>query len=256
MLTTVCIGNTSIYIGFFVDDEPLITRLPTRPFRTADDYGKAIEEAAGDFGLGECDAGLLVSVVPPLNEPMKSALKHFCGGKTPLVVTHKLIKDMKFAVKNPEIVGADRITASYAAWKLFGGPIAVIDLGTATTVNFVSADGLFLGGAIMPGLALMRDSLKERTAKLPRVDLVKPAKPMGTDTTGSILAGIVYGTAGAIGRLIEEAELERLESFKIALTGGHSDVIKPCLRRLDHHEPSLVLKGMRLIHLAAEKAGR
>lgn len=244
---TACIGNTSIYIGFFVDSEPLVARFPTKPLKNPEEYRQQLEAAMGDFGLEGPRAGLLVSVVPALNEPFKDLLKKLTG-REPLVVGHKLIKDMKFAVKNPDLVGPDRIAASYAAWKLFGGPIAVVDMGTATTVNFVSLDGVFLGGAIMPGLALMRDSLKERTAKLPRVELERPAHPMGTNTSESILAGLVYGTAGAIGRLIEEAEQERLERFQVALTGGHSDIIKPFLKKVDYHEPSLVLKGMKLIY--------
>ncbi len=253
MFITICAGNTSTYLGFFEDGEPIIKRLPTRPFKTVEEYRKAIDGAIEEFGLPSPEAGVLTSVVPAITNPLKDALARASGGGPVLVVSHRTVPEMKFAVKSPELVGADRISASYGAWKLYGGPVAVVDMGTATTINFVTADGTFLGGAILPGLILMRDSLKERTAKLPRVELSKPGKPLGKDTEESILAGLVYGTSGAIGRIVEEAELERLESFKIALTGGYGDVIAPYLKRLDYREPALVLKGMAMIYKDSPK---
>lgn len=226
-------------------------RLATKPIRETTEFRSAIEKAIAEIGLEKPDGGVISSVVPAYTEPMKAVLKEISGGVEPLVVSHRIIKDMKFAVRTPEALGPDRISAGYGAWKLFGGPIAVVDMGTATTVNFITAEGVFLGGAILPGVALMRDSLKERTAKLPRVELEKVPSPLGTDTRESILSGVIYGTAGAVARIIEEAELERLEKFKLALTGGHSELIAPYLKRVDFLEPSLVLKGMRLIHKSA-----
>jgi len=248
MLVALCIGNTSVYIGFFVDDEPIVLRLATKPIRETAEFRSAIEKAIADLGIGSPDGGVISSVVPAYTEPMKAMLKEISGGKEPLIVSHRIIKDMKFSVKTPEALGPDRISAAYGAWKLFGGPIAVVDMGTATTINFITEEGVFLGGAILPGVALMRDALKERTAKLPRVELEKPPSPLGTNTKESILSGVIYGTAGAVARILEEAELERLERFKVAVTGGHSELIGPYLKRVDFLEPSLVLKGMRLIH--------
>lgn len=234
-----------------MDDEPMVLRLPTKPVRSVEEFRIAIEKAIQEWSLQNPEEGVIASVVPAYTEPMKAMLMELCGGNTPLVVTYRAIKDMKFGVKTPEALGPDRIAAAYGAWKLFGGPVAVIDMGTATTVNFITEDGIFLGGAIMPGVALMRDSLKERTAKLPRVELERPTGPIGTDTIESILAGVVYGTAGAVGRILEEAGRERLEIFKVVVTGGHGELIAPFLKRVDYLEPSLVLKGMRLISMMA-----
>jgi type III pantothenate kinase len=251
MLITVCVGNTYTYTGFFVDDDPLVLRLPTKPLRDAGQFKSAIEKAISDYALEGPEAAVLSSVVPAYTEPMKAMLRELTGGKEPLVISHRVIKDMKIAVTTPEALGADRISAGYGAWRLFGGPIAVVDMGTATTVNFITADGVFLGGAILPGVALMRDALKERTAKLPRVELESPPGPLGTNTKESILAGVIYGSAGAVDRIIEEAETERLEKFKVALTGGHAELMAPFMKRVDFLEPSLVLKGMRLIQKLA-----
>lgn len=250
MIITISIGNTSVYTGFFMDDEPMILRMPTKPVRNIEEFRSAILKAIKEWGLPNPEEGVLVSVVPAYTEPMKAMLAEICGNP-PLVVNYRIIKDMKFNVKTPEALGPDRIAGAYGAWKLYGGPVAVIDMGTATTVNFVTEDGVFLGGAIMPGVALMRDSLKERTAKLPRVELEHPSGPIGTDTIESILAGVVYGTAGAVGRILEEAGRDRLEVFKVVATGGHAELIAPFLRRVDYLEPSLVLKGMRLISMMA-----
>lgn len=251
MLLTFSIGNTSISAGFFFGgEEPMVLNLPTHPLRGPDEYRKEIENLLEKYSIPEIPkAGVLCSVVPSHTECIEKTLASICG-KKPLIISHSIIKDMKFAHKNPGEPGPDRLAAAYGAWKLYGGPVAVIDMGTATTINFVTADGLFLGGAILPGVCLMGDSLNKGTAKLPIVELAyeKPPNPMATTTSACILSGIIYGTAGAVGRLLEEAELERLEKFKVALTGGYSALVAPFLRRLDFHEPALVLKGMRLIY--------
>lgn len=270
MLMAVNIGNSSTRIGFFLFDgqEPFVHRFPTHPLRSAREYFEELKAEFERYGFTAeqkkmPDAGALCSVVPSHNDVFLELLAMMLKTKEqgrkvnkPLIISHKTALGMKFDVENPAALGADRIAASYGAWKMYGGPVCVIDAGTATTVNFVTADGLFLGGAIMPGLGLMRDSLQSGTAGLPYVDIEadttgkSPKAAIGTNTTGAILSGIIFGTAGAISRIIEEAELMRLEKFKVALTGGYAGLVAPCLKRLDFHEPALALKGIRLISIA------
>ncbi|MDA8173021.1 MAG: type III pantothenate kinase [Nitrospiraceae bacterium] len=251
------IGNTSISIGLFEKEEPYIINLATHPLRSAEDYIHEIEKGLEKYGFPERpDSAALCSVVSSHTEVFEKALSLICAkGNVPLIISHRVIKDMKFAVSVPAGVGPDRLASSYGAFKLYGGPVVSVDLGTATTLNFVSGDGAFLGGAILPGVGLMAKSLKEATSRLPFVDtgieapLIKEA--IGRETSASILSGIVYGTAGAVGRILEEAEMERLEQFKVALTGGNSGLVAPFLKRIDYHEPALTLKGIRLIHMAS-----
>ena len=279
MLLAVNIGNSSTQLGFFHSalEEPFfVHRLPSHPLKSAREYFRELEEVIARSGLeAEMAApphtGALCSVVPTHNEvflELAGLMLEKYGGtskeettkaktkkKEPWMVDHKAAAGMKFDLENPAALGADRIAESYGAWKIYGGPVCVVDTGTATTLNFITADGLFLGGAIMPGLGLMRDSLQSGTAALPYVDLAQGRQRLktaiGTNTTSSILSGIIYGTVGAVARIIEEAELMRLERFKIALTGGHAGLVEPFLKRLDIHDPALALKGIRHICLAA-----
>ena len=254
MFIAINIGNTNTYVGFFMKEEPFIHRMPTHPLRSAAEYIGEMERELEKYGFPERpDKAALCSVVPSHNEIFLEVLGMILGKKSkkrPLVVSHTTVPEMKFDVENPAALGADRIAASYGAWKLFGGPICAVDMGTATTANFVTSEGLFLGGAILPGATLMRDSLQSATAALPYADLdhTPLSGPIGTNTTGAILSGIIYGLAGAVSRIVEEAELERLMKFKVALTGGCAGLVAPHLKRLDFHEPALTLKGMRLIH--------
>ena len=153
-----------------------------------------------------------------------------------------------FQIEEPEKLGTDRIAAAAGACDLFGAPVAVIDFGTATTLNFIGSGNKYKGGAIMPGLELMRKSLFSDTAQLPDVTISKPVSPLGKDTVECIRSGIVFGTAGAVERIISEVEKMEAESFKIVVTGGNADLIVPFLRKVDHIEPALVLKGLRFIY--------
>lgn len=256
MFIAINIGNTNTYAGFFMKEEPFVRRMPTHPLKSAAEYILEMERELEKYGFPERpDAAALCSVVPSHNEVFLEVLGMILGkkAKKPLVISHETVSGMTFDIENPAALGADRIAASYGAWKLLGGPVCAVDMGTATTVNFVTSSGLFLGGAILPGIGLMRNSLQSSTAMLPYTDLdhPPPSGPIGTNTSGSILSGIIHGTAGAVSRIVEEAEMERLTKFKVALTGGCADLAAPYLKRLDFHEPALVLKGMRLIHLKA-----
>ncbi len=279
MIIAVNIGNSSTQVGFFqlAGGEPFIHRFPAHPLKSAQEYLRELEEELEKYNFdleyeplaAPSHRAALCSVVPSHNDVFLELLELLIekkgAGKSKtakakiLIINHKTVRGMKFDVENPAALGADRIASSYGAWRMYGGPVCSVDMGTATTCNFVTAGGLFLGGAILPGLGLMRDSLQSGTAVLPYVEIAglqkkdkqKTLNAIGTNTTGSILSGIIYGTAGAISRIIEEAELMRLEKFKVALTGGYAGLVAPYLKRLDFHEPALALKGIRLICLEA-----
>ena len=164
------------------------------------------------------------------------------------MLTHKLKTGIEFQIREPEKLGTDRIAAAAGACDLFSAPVAVIDFGTATTLNFIGSGNKYKGGAIMPGLGLMRNSLFSDTAQLPEVTVSKPVSPLGTDTAECIRSGIVYGTAGAAERIISEVEKAEGENFKIVVTGGNAEFVLPFLRKVEHIEPALVLKGLRSIY--------
>jgi type III pantothenate kinase len=176
------------------------------------------------------------------------AVREVVAGE-PLVVGRSLNNGLTFAVKHPEQVGADRITCAVAAVALLGCPVAVVDLGTATTVSVVGKRNEFLGGAILPGLTLMRDALSRGTAQLPDIALRRPRAIVGGDTVSAILSGIMYGTAGAIERLV--AGMEKAHRFRVhlVLTGGHARFLSPLLARPHVTRPMLAFEGLRLIYL-------
>jgi type III pantothenate kinase len=155
---------------------------------------------------------------------------------------------LRLDVSTPESLGPDRIASAAAAFELFGAPVAVVDFGTATTVDFIKEEGVFSGGVIIPGVGLMLKSLSGETARLPQAGVRRPESALGKDTEGCLLSGVVYGTAGAVERVIEEVEREEGLSYGVAVTGGYLDCIRPYLRRADYVEPDLTLKGLRMIY--------
>lgn len=248
MLLAVDIGNSSISIGVFTDDEPLVGRIETHPLRTPEEYRKHIETLL----KGAAEGAIISSVVPGHTEAMRAAVREITG-KEPLILGHTIVKGIRFDIANPGELGADRIAAAAAAVELYGAPVAVVDFGTATTVSFIGRGNVYKGGAIMPGLGLMSKALATWTAKLPEVGGV--IAPRVTDpllseggTASQIVCGIIYGTAGGVERIIAEFESKEHESCRVAATGGYFSAIRPYLRRVDFVEPSLVLKGLKFIY--------
>ncbi len=177
---------------------------------------------------------VISSVVPKMNRIVISAIKKFCKDKA-LRITETVIVDftnsggLSFGVRNPETVGSDRIADAVAALQLAGKPVAVADLGTATTISVVGGNGNFIGGAIMPGINMMMESLAARTAKLPSVPISKLRNVTGRDTKSAIASGIINGTAGAIEKIIKGIERETDTKFHLILTGGRAAMVSPYL---------------------------
>ncbi|MBF0516778.1 MAG: type III pantothenate kinase [Nitrospirae bacterium] len=192
--------------------------------------------------------GVIVSsVVPALTGQICSIAGKYSATQ-PHIVTYLSSTGLSFSVPHPERLGVDRITAAAWAYHYFNAPAAVIDFGTATTISIVGQSGVFIGGAIMPGLTTMSRALNTQTAALPHVELVTPSGALGADTRQAIISGIVYGTAGAVARIIYEIEREIGYNLKIAITGGNMAVIAPCLERVDVAEQDLLLLALKIIH--------
>ncbi|MBU4321524.1 MAG: type III pantothenate kinase [Nitrospinae bacterium] len=252
-LVAIDIGNSSINIGFFMGESLVIQKIKTIPLLPFSGYAKVISGFMKKEDIDKMPEGIIISsVVPGHTEAVKKACSAL-SKKEPMVLTHKMKTGIDFQIKEPEKLGTDRIAAAAGACDLFGAPVAVIDFGTATTLNFIGSENKYKGGAIMPGLELMRNSLFSDTAQLPDVTVSKPLSPMGKDTAECIRSGIVFGTAGAVERIVSETENAEGESFKVVVTGGNAEFIAPFLRKVDHIEPALVLKGLRFIYSLSDR---
>ncbi len=249
------IGNSSISTGIFSEDR-LLRRLeiPTHPARDIGYYRSEIEKALPRKKGRTSPIGVVLSsVVPALTSILARSAKEI-SSCNPLIVNNSLNTGLIYDVEHPEQIGADRIADAVAAREVFGSPVAVVDFGTATCISVVKGRR-FLGGSILPGLRLMGEALHRGTAKLPSVDvdLVMKApesyqKALGKNTIASMISGMIYGTAGAVERILRNIEAEEGCRFKVVLTGGHSEMMAGFVERKCFLDPDLTLTGLRLIY--------
>ncbi len=238
------IGNTSTKIAIFEKDKLLkVTRLETHPLKTKEHYIDTIQSFIAGH---EIKGGILSSVVPSHTNVFASAIQDLTGS-APLVINYRSKTGITIAVDNPESLGSDRISNAVAAYEEAKGAAIVIDLGTTTTTTVVDDKGNLIGGTILPGIGMMMICLKEKTGRLPHVIPAKPLSPLGNNTKNSIISGVVYGTAGAIERLIEEMQRQR-GGFRPILTGGYASLVKDFLRVEYSYDPHLTLRGLNLIY--------
>lgn len=258
MLLAIDIGNTTIAFGVF-DGKRLVKEWRARSERekTADEYGVLLLDL---LRLANLDPkvvhGVIISsVVPPLT-PVFQTLSQRLFVLKPLVVGPGLRTGMPILYENPSEVGADRVVASLAAFEKYGGPCIVVDFGTATTFDSVTAKGEYLGGAIAPGIEISAEALYLRTAKLPRIEVVKPKRVIGKTTVASMQSGIYFGYVGLVNHIIEEITKELGSQPVIVVTGGFGGQLGPEIRGVHHLEPHLVLEGLRIVfdRNAEEKA--
>jgi type III pantothenate kinase len=247
-LIAIDIGNSSINMGFFIEERLFVHRIDTHPLMSASGYTGVINSFIKENNSHMTFEGSIISsVVPDHTSAIGEACENLCG-KNPLIVTSELMTGIDLQINDPERLGADRIAASTGACDLFGVPVAVIDFGTATTINFINRKREYIGGVIMPGIKLMKNALFNETAQLPDIEIAMPLSPLGKDTKGNILSGIIYGTIGGAERIISEVEQIEGENFKIVATGGNAQHVAPFFKRLDKIEPFLVLKGLKIIY--------
>jgi type III pantothenate kinase len=251
MLLVVDVGNTQTHVGVFKRrDLSHEWRASTDQGRTADElalmFGQFLELAGLSFSR-EITGVAICSVVPRATQELREmALRYF--GFPPVVVEPGVKTGIAVVTENPREVGADRITNAVAAHEMFaGGAVVVVDFGTATKVDAVSAKGEFLGGAIAPGIGISAGALFEGTAQIRRVELVAPPSAIGRSTGSSVQSGVIYGAAGLVDGLVERVTDELGGHASVVATGGLAPTVVKHCRRVDHVEPTLTLQGLRLV---------
>ena len=253
MLLVIDIGNTNIVAGGYREgDDSLLFhwRLSTDPHRTADEFGLFFNGLFAYEGLSLRDVRevILSSVVPPLTPALEGMAEKYLGLR-PLTVGPGIKTGMNILYEDPKEVGADRIVNSVAGYAKYGGPLIVVDFGTATTFDAISADGAYLGGAIAPGLGISTEALFEHAAKLSRIDLVRPKSVIGRTTVSSMQSGIIFGFAGQVDELVRRMKAELGGRAKVVATGGFAPLIAKETSTIDVVDEFLTLEGLRLIYL-------
>jgi len=256
MLLALDVGNTNAVIGLFrlgVDGAKaeVITnwRITTPNEQTVDEFGMLLQQMFALRGLKtEVVTGVAISsVVPPLDSMMRKACEVYFGVK-PLFIEPGVKTGLPILTDNPCEVGADRIVNCVAAFEEFGGPTIVVDMGTATTFDVVSKKGEFLGGAIAPGLGISAGALFARAARLPRIDIKKPAKVIGTNTVDNLQIGLYYGYIGLLDGILERMIGELGPETKTVATGGLAKLIAGGSKYIAVVDEMLTLNGLRIIY--------
>lgn len=240
MLLAIDIGNSTTKFGAF-DREKLIRRftIPTDQNQLSNFLENNLTETI--------DAVIVSSVVPELNDFFAKFFEMRFDLK-PLFVDHALDFGLKIRYFPAESLGIDRAVAAFAAREKYGSPVIVCDFGTATTIDVVDSNGDFIGGIIAPGISTLADSLSQKTSKLPRVEIAKPEKAIGDSTVAAINAGIYFGYAGLVGKILEKFIEELGEKPRIIATGGFAAIVAESVEQIDVVDENLVLEGLRLIY--------
>ena len=250
MLLAIDVGNSNNVIGLF-SGEKLLThwRIRTEWNRTADEYWVLIKEfiLLNDVETETIDDIIIACVVPPLVPILQGMAKKYFLCE-PLIVGPGVKTGISILYRNPSEVGADRIVNSVAAFEKYGGPLIIVDFGTATTFDVVSNKGEYLGGSIFPGVQISLEALFKNTAKLPRVDMTLPEKVIGKSTVESLRSGAVYGFSGMVEAIVRQIKDELGQSARVIATGGVLDWITNKTSVIDTLDPFLTLDGLRIIY--------
>lgn len=236
-------------LGVYQEEEILVYwRLATRRDSTEDELGMILKNLLHNSRLSMKDisAVAISSVVPPLMYSLDRMAKKYCGVE-PLIVGPGIKTGLNIATDNPREVGADRIVNAVAAIDLYGAPLVIVDFGTATTYCAISADNEYLGGVIAPGIGISMEALFEKAAKLPRVEIVRPAKVIGRDTIASMQSGIVFGFGGQVDGIVRRIIAELDGEPLVLATGGFASLIARESETITRVNPLLTLEGLRII---------
>ena len=251
MFFAIDVGNTNIKVGIF-DGKNLITtfRMNSQIVHTTDEYGlmlKQIPEVQG-IDISQIEGAIISSVVPKVMESLHNAIVKYFGIK-PIIVGPGIKTGIKLTSSNPKEVGADRLVEVVSGYEKYGGPLLVIDFGTATTYNLVTADGSFSVGITAPGVKISAKALWEDAAKLPEIEIKKPSSILATETVTSMQAGLIYGQIGATKYIIEQVKKEMgYDNLKVVATGGMGSIISPEVEEIDYYDINLTIDGLRILY--------
>ncbi len=251
MLFAIDVGNTNFTIGLFDGKELIKTfRMITKTSRTSDEFGVFFGEwlMLNGFNIKDVDSVIIASVVPDVMHSLTSSIiKYF--EVNPIIVAPGIKTGIRLAIPNPKELGADRLVDAVAAYEMYGGPVIVVDFGTATTHDLVLGDGTFSAGVTSPGIRLAANALWHGTAKLPEVEIKKVDTILGRDTVSSMQAGIYYGYIGQTEYVIRKMKEESgLSDIKVVATGGLGKLISEATDAIDIYDPELTLHGLRIIY--------
>ncbi len=250
MLLAIDVGNTNITLGVF-DGEKIVGtfRLNTGIARTSDEYGIVIGDIMelNKIPRDSIQNVIIASVVPAVMHSLTSAVVKYFHTK-PIIVEAGIKTGIRVVTENPKQIGADRIVDAAAAYHIYGGPVLVLDFGTATTYDLVDADGAFVSGVTAPGIRISAKALWEDAAKLPEIEIKKPKSILAKETISSMQAGLVYGQIGQTEYIVKNMIKESgYENVKVVATGGLGGMIAKETDCIDIYDPDLTLKGMRFI---------
>lgn len=251
MLLAVDVGNTNITFGVYRNKELVTTfRMTTKTPRTSDEYGIAVMELLRiqKVMAGDIKGIVVASVVPNVMHALNGAFIRYVG-KESLIVGPGVKTGIRLNSENPREIGADRIVDVVAAYNLYGGPVLVIDFGTATTYDLVTQDGAFNVGITAPGIRISAKALWEDTAKLPEIEIKKPKSILAQETISSMQAGLVYGQIGQTEYIINQVKKETgFSDLKVVATGGLGRIIADETDTIDEYNRFLTLEGLRIIY--------
>ena len=251
MVITIDVGNTNMVIGIY-KDKSLVKdwRICTDIHKTSDEYGMLIGNllAHDNIDIKSIDDVIISSVVPNVMHALENFCIKYCE-KKPMIVGPGIKTGLNIKYDNPKQVGADRIVNAVAAIEKYGYPSIIVDFGTATTFCAISDKGEYLGGSICPGIKISSEALFHEASKLPRVELVKPGMTICKNTVSAMQAGIIYGYAGMVERLINMIKEELgNDDVKVIATGGLSTLIDSETDSIDYIDKDLTLEGLKLIY--------
>ncbi len=253
MLLAIDIGNTNIVSGVYRDDTLIASfRIGTDKAKTQDEYGMFFNMCLDMNGISrdEITDVIIASVVPPLMHTIPVMCERYFG-IVPIVVDYHTDIGIENGYGIPSEVGADRLVNAAAGFKKYGGPLILVDIGTAVTFDVVSKDGVYLGGAIAPGIGISSEALFMRASKLPKIELQKPERAIGKNTVESMQSGMVLGYIGLVDRLLEEIMQELgtdKENTTIVSTGGYAQLIAMESRYINHTDTTMTLEGLQMIY--------
>lgn len=251
MFYAIDVGNTNIKVGVFDGKELLTTfRMNSQIAHTTDEYGMMLKQIPklNGIDIDKVEGAIISSVVPKVMESLTNAIVKYFGIK-PIIVGPGIKTGIKLTSSNPKEVGSDRLVDVVSGYEKYGGPLLVIDFGTATTYNLVTEDGSFSVGITAPGVKISAKALWEDAAKLPEIEIKKPNSILATETVTSMQAGLIYGQIGATKYIIEQIKKEMgYDTLEVVATGGMGSVISPEVEEIDHYDINLTIDGLRILY--------